>query len=458
MEVIVAISARDVQGAPTFATYIIDILLDDRRTVSAQWLKEDHDFYFFQVARKVWVKTEAGSVEQVDEKVHVMVEVEYGEVYSRPFDSNEPLSPVAADWTYEYMINSSIYRRLQGKDDWHDYVQQETQSCRKQLEERLDWLKEKKDPAQLPSEPTSPSYIKRFFKEILASIGGLLKKLRIRIQEQVHIVSLGAGLQSSTMLLMAAHREIGPKPRWAIFSDTGWEPREVYQHLDWLKKEAGRFGIEVIRTSKGNIKEDLIRAAIDKSRSANPPMYLKNPDGSKAGLLPRGCTTEYKIDPIKRLTRQLLGYKPRERLNKHEVVRWLGISTDEIYRMKSSNESWEVLQYPLIEKGMNRLDCVNWMTNKGYPIPPKSSCIGCPYHSDDMWRHIKLTAPDEFQEAVEFEETIQKHGLRGLNGTPYLHPSRIPLSQLDFTSQLDLFNLLENEDAFQNECEGICEI
>ncbi|MFC5449181.1 hypothetical protein ACFPOG_12995 [Paenibacillus aestuarii] len=228
--------------------------------------------------------------------------------------------------------------------------------------------------------------------------------------------------------------------------------------MDWLEKVVGKYGIEIIRTSKGNIREDLLSAAKHKTRSANPPLYLRNSDGSKAGLLPRGCTTEYKIEPIKKKTRELLGYKSKERLNNHIVIRWLGISTDEIYRMKTSNENWEVLHYPLIEKGMNRLDCVNWMTQKGYPIPPKSSCIGCPYHSDDIWRHIKINAPEEFKEAVEFEKAIQKHGLRGLNGTPFLHPSRVPLSLLDFTSQLDLFDLMANEDGFQNECEGICEI
>jgi hypothetical protein len=51
---------------------------------------------------------------------------------------------------------------------------------------------------------------------------------------RLRVLSLGAGVQSTTMALMAAHGEVGPMPDCAIFSDTGWEPNAVYQHLAWL--------------------------------------------------------------------------------------------------------------------------------------------------------------------------------------------------------------------------------
>lgn len=38
----------------------------------------------------------------------------------------------------------------------------------------------------------------------------------------MRILSLGAGVQSSTLALMAEHGEI-EKPDYAIFADTGWE-------------------------------------------------------------------------------------------------------------------------------------------------------------------------------------------------------------------------------------------
>ena len=41
----------------------------------------------------------------------------------------------------------------------------------------------------------------------------------------LRVLSLGAGVQSTTLALMAAHGEIGPMPDAAIFADTGWEPQ-----------------------------------------------------------------------------------------------------------------------------------------------------------------------------------------------------------------------------------------
>ncbi|MFE6031627.1 hypothetical protein ACFQ6A_39325, partial [Streptomyces niveus] len=60
-------------------------------------------------------------------------------------------------------------------------------------------------------------------------------------------ISLGAGIQSSTMLALSAEGTI-PRVDYAIFADTGWEPKAVYDHLDRLEKEiAGPAGIPIFR-------------------------------------------------------------------------------------------------------------------------------------------------------------------------------------------------------------------
>ena len=131
----------------------------------------------------------------------------------------------------------------------------------------------------------------------------------------------------------------------------------------------------------------------------------------------------------------------------------MGISTDEIYRAKTKSAvAWEKLRYPLIEMGMNRLDCMNWLTRKGYHVPPKSSCIGCPYHSDHAWLEMKRNDPAAFSEAVEFEKVIHGNGLRGLKGNLYLHRSCRPLDEVDLNE-----NQIEFEfEGFGNECAGVC--
>lgn len=267
----------------------------------------------------------------------------------------------------------------------------------------------------------------------------------------MEIVSLGAGVQSTAVLLMAAHGEFEIKPDYAIFADTGWEPKAVYDHVDWLIKQ--NLGIEIIVVSAGNIREDIMNGSINQSRTANMPFYVQNGETLDKGIVPRGCTGEYKIQAINRKARELLGYRKRQRIPAGSVNKWMGISTDEIYRVKNTDpKSWEQLRYPLIEKSMNRLDCMNWLTRNGYKIPQKSSCIGCPFHNDRSWLELKRSSPTEWDEAVEFERTIQENGLRGMRGKVYLHKSCVPLDQVDLNeNQMDIF-----DDGFMNECAGVC--
>jgi 3'-phosphoadenosine 5'-phosphosulfate sulfotransferase (PAPS reductase)/FAD synthetase len=48
----------------------------------------------------------------------------------------------------------------------------------------------------------------------------------------MRVISLGAGVQSTTLLLLAHRGELPGGPvDYAIFADTGWEPAGVYRHL-----------------------------------------------------------------------------------------------------------------------------------------------------------------------------------------------------------------------------------
>ena len=68
---------------------------------------------------------------------------------------------------------------------------------------------------------------------------------------KLRCLSLGAGVQSTTMALMAAHGALTPMPDCAIFADTGWEPEAVYDHLDWNccgQQRPAQFDAQVRRT------------------------------------------------------------------------------------------------------------------------------------------------------------------------------------------------------------------
>jgi len=71
-----------------------------------------------------------------------------------------------------------------------------------------------------------------------------------RVVIPFNVISLGAGVQSSTIALMAAHGEIAPMPDAAIFADTQAEPVSVYRWLDWLETQ---LQFPVHRVTAGNL-------------------------------------------------------------------------------------------------------------------------------------------------------------------------------------------------------------
>ena len=107
----------------------------------------------------------------------------------------------------------------------------------------------------------------------------------------IRILSLGAGVQSSTMALMADQGAFGKKPDAAIFADTGWEPTPVLEHLEWLKTQ---LSYPVYITGKGtSIRDDILNAMGDNGiRLASAPFFTKNPESKKKGMLRRQCTRE----------------------------------------------------------------------------------------------------------------------------------------------------------------------
>ena len=268
---------------------------------------------------------------------------------------------------------------------------------------------------------------------------------------RLRVLSLGAGVQSSTLALMAAHGEIGPMPDCAIFSDTGWEPAAVYQHLAWLRSSnVLPFPVHVI--SAGDIRTDLLRASSG-ARWASIPAFTRTVKRGcvEVGMIRRQCTKDYKIVPIRRKVRELVGLTRRKSPDAPIVEQWIGISLDEVVRMKPSFERWMVNRWPLVEKAMTRRDCIAWLERHDYTIPPKSACVCCPFHSDDRWREIRDRDPESWAEAVEVDHVIRT-GLRGIRGQVFLHRSAVPLDEADLSTLADHGQL----DLWHNECEGMC--
>lgn len=255
----------------------------------------------------------------------------------------------------------------------------------------------------------------------------------------LRVLSLGAGVQSTTLALMIARGEIEPVD-CAIFADTGWEPRAVYDHLERLKS---MLPFPVHHVTAGDIRADAIaKTNSTGQRFASIPWFTLSP-GGKMGMGRRQCTAEYKLRPLQRKVVELMGGKRP----KGGCEMLIGISQDEAWRMKPSRVQYIVNTFPLIERGMTRQDCLRWTAERQLPKPPKSSCIGCPFHSDDQWRAL---TPDEMADAVEVDRAIRNQPT--MRAQQFMHRSLKPLDQVDLSTAEERGQL----NMFINDCEGMC--
>lgn len=314
----------------------------------------------------------------------------------------------------------------------------------------------------------------------------------------IHVISLGAGVQSSTMERMAACGEITPTPVAAMFADTQAETAKLYAWLDWLEQQPRPYPF--YRVTRGSLTEAITTLRERKDGNgywvySGIPSFNVNPDGSD-GHVQRQCTVSFKVEVLDRKVKEIIGREAmlewrrrfkaelklyaafkkaqhaarkaklppppmpadvRDAWNLMQAnalaCQWIGISTDEAHRMKPSRHPWAIHRWPLIERGMNRNDCIVWMERRGYPEPPRSACKYCPYHDDAEWLRLKTEEPEEFAEAVAVDYLYRElKGKAGLRGVPYLHASRVPLDQVVFKPKQRDTTL----SLFGQECEGMC--
>lgn len=282
------------------------------------------------------------------------------------------------------------------------------------------------------------------------------------------VLSLGAGVQSTTLALMAAHGDL-PAPDYAIFADTGWEPANVYDHLRWLMSpNVLPFPVHIV--THGNLRDDTIAKHSTRSgRFAAVPWYTKTiqPNGSwKPGMGKRQCTAHYKLEPIAKELRRLLGKGPHSYIAPGSVEIWIGISTDEAARQKAPRQKYQRGRWPLLDMKKSRRDCYDWLESRDYPVvrpedahpedgiftwPPKSACEGCPFLDEGRWLETKTYRPETFADLVMIDHTLRDGGTaRGIRAEQYMHRSMVPLDQVVFKPKE------RAPDLFQNECTGMC--
>lgn len=278
--------------------------------------------------------------------------------------------------------------------------------------------------------------------------------------EKLVALSLGAGVQSSALAMLAAYGIVKPMPHCAIFADTGAEPAYVYEYLEMLED---LLPFPVYRVGKDvGLRESILLSATPNEdgdytgRFAGAPFYTTSDSEYGMGMLRRQCTREFKIEPITRKVRDLIGFKPRQRAPKDaegkviiQAEQWIGISWDEKQRMKEPREAWLSHRWPLVEMQWSRMQCSQYMEELNLPRPQKSACTFCPYRTNAEWRDMKVNHPAAFADAVNVDEAIRT-GVRGTKEKLYVHRSMTPLAEAD------LADPAERQISMLDECDGMC--
>ena len=265
----------------------------------------------------------------------------------------------------------------------------------------------------------------------------------------MRILNLGAGVQSTTIFLMAGQGLVPPID-YSIFADTQEEPQAVYEHLEWLKSLDGYSPI--ITATAGKLGDHLLafeNPSRQKRFASIPAFTAPNHEERteqfwNGGMVRRQCTKEYKIEVVGRcIRREILGLKPRQRMPKTiKITQIFGISLDERQRAKNieirfDTIPWANPQFPLIAMGMTRDDCREWLNHRVPHEVPRSACVFCPYKKYSEWLKTKQK-PNEWERAVQIDRGLRdptKVVNRKLDQSLYLSRKCIPLEMVDIEGE-----------------------
>lgn len=237
---------------------------------------------------------------------------------------------------------------------------------------------------------------------------------------QMEIWSCGGGTQSGAIAALIGDGTL-PPPAISFMVDTGYEKSGTWPFVDlFIRPQLARAGCKLsivqakdyatvgLFSTKGKI---LIPGFTDQSGTV--------------GRLDAYCSNEWK---------QRVGMRW---LREREVSRcrlWMGISMDEMRRVRAPVVKWVQLFYPLIfgPNPMTRTNCVDRIRLNGWKGPiPHSACKMCANMTDAEWLEMKTEFPEDFGDAVQVEKTAQ-----AADPNFWLHRSCKPLDTVDFTEPI----------------------
>gem|GEM_PF-599012 len=231
--------------------------------------------------------------------------------------------------------------------------------------------------------------------------------------------SYGGGTQSIAIALLVAMGKL-PTPDLIVMADTSFEATETWEYtFAYVLPLLDTIGLTI------EIAPHELATVDDYGKNGD----LLVPVYTETGKFSTYCSSEWKKAVLRRYLRQVKGVE--------RCVTWLGMSTDEVERLKPSDVQWQEHVWPLCglpreyDYGirLSRADCRQLILDSGWPEPPKSSCWKCPHRRNPQWQRLKRYYPRDFARACQFDEQIRA---RDPLHAVYLHESRQPLATVDF--------------------------
>ncbi len=230
--------------------------------------------------------------------------------------------------------------------------------------------------------------------------------------EDVQVWSCGGGTQSGAVGALIGAGNL-PVPDLCFMIDTGREKSGTWPFVDgFIRPQLGRVGLEL-----NVIKAESFASIALFSAGGDVLLPGFTSQNGTGGKLPGYCSGRWKTDVGERYLRSM---------GVVTATSWIGISLDEMQRVRRQHRKWLTLWYPLIfGVRMTRANCIDLIRVNGWDGPiPHSACKMCPNMHDEEWLDMQLNWPADFAEAVQMEHDIQ---LRDPHF--WMHPScRPPLA------------------------------
>lgn len=221
------------------------------------------------------------------------------------------------------------------------------------------------------------------------------------------MLSFGGGVNSTALAILLINED------WrghVVFSDTGCEWPDTYCFMDyfeanWLRPR----GFEIVRLRPLREGKPLIEYS--EARRIIPLAAM------------RWCTDHYKIQPMRRY------------MEEHGCVRkLLGISAEESHRAQDAVR-------PLVDRNIDRDDCIAIIEAEGLSVPMKSGCYICPFQRNEQWRMLWKRYPELFDRAMRLEENTVRDRTKFGRGHAILDASgkrTLRQRKLSYESQIAL--------------------